>query len=265
VSAPLKQVFGHFQTPDHNAIIYYRVINPEYRLVTKTLKLLGSILLVFILGFGGFVGWMLYPHASPKFLPPPLVSSNSEEGRALLEGAEIRVDYTQLSNSFQPQRLTSYCGVASGVAVLNALGKNVNQSTFFTADTDKVRSQFSVIFGGMSLHELGGLLKAHGVQTLVRHADESSVEEFRITIEQNLATAHDYLIVNYQRKSLGQDEVGHISPLSAYNRKNDSVLIMDTTSNNYPPTWVPVKMLFTAMMTTDSASNKMRGYIEVSK
>ena len=231
----------------------------------KTLKISGSIFLVFILGFGGFVGWMLYPHASPKLLPSPLISSDSEEGRALLEGAEVRVDYSRLSKSFQPQKLASYCGVASSVAVLNALGKNVTQSNFFTADTDKVRSQFSVIFGGMSLPELSGLLEAHGVQTLVRHADESSVEEFRDTIEKNLANADDYLIVNYQRKSLGQDEAGHISPLSAYNRKNDSVLIMDTTSNHYPPTWVPIKVLFAAMMTTDSASNKKRGYIEVSK
>ena len=182
----------------------------------------------------------------------------------MLEGASIRADYSQLSRTFQAQILASYCGVASSVAVLNALGINVSQGDFFTDDAAKVRPRLKVVFGGMSLPELGGLLIAHGVQVSVFHADESSVDKFRSTIENNLATVDDYLIVNYQRKILGQDEVGHISPLAAYNHKSDSVLIMDTTRNNYPPTWVPVKMLFEAMSTTDSTTGKMRGYIEVS-
>lgn len=231
----------------------------------KTLKILGSILVVFTLGFGGFVGWMLYPHDDPKSLPSPLVSAYSEEGKALLEGAENRADYPQLLKTFQAQVLASYCGVASSVAVLNALGKKVSQGDFFTDDAAKVRPQLSVVFGGMSLPELGALLTAHDVQASVHHAEESSVEKFRSTIESNLAMAEDYLIVNYQRNILGQGDIGHISPLAAYNRKSDSVLIMDTTRNNYPPTWVPVKMLFDAMNTTDSTTGKTRGYVEVSK
>jgi len=38
---------------------------------------------------------------------------------------------------------------------------------------------------------------------------------------------------------------------------------MDTASHKYPPTWVPLPMLFDAMNTTDSASGMRRGYIEI--
>ena len=231
----------------------------------KTLKILGLLLVMCTLGFGGFVGWKLYPHDDPKPLPSPLVSAYSEEGEMLLEGTNIRVDYAQLSKTFQPQSLVSYCGVASSVAVLNALEKSVSQGDFFTDDAAKIRPRLKVMFGGMSLPDLGGLLKAHGVRVTIHYADQSSVEEFRSTIEKNLATADDYLIVNYQRKALEQGEVGHISPLAAYDEGTDSVLIMDTAAHKYPPTWVPLEMLYAAMQTIDAATGKMRGYIEVSK
>jgi len=231
----------------------------------NTLRILGSILLLSTLTLAGYAGWILYPHEDPLPLPSPLVSLYSTEGKALLESAEVRADYDHLSKTFQAQSLASYCGVASSVAVLKAMGKNASQGDFFSDDASRLSSQLSVMFQGMTLQQLGGFLEDHGVRTSVHHADEVSIDQFRSDVENNLANADDYLLVNYQRKSLGQDNVGHISPLAAYNRKSDSVLIMDTTSNNYPPTWVPVKMLFAAMMTTDSTSGKMRGYVDVTK
>ena len=80
----------------------------------------------------------------------------------------------------------------------------------------------------------------------------------------NLSTPGDYLVVNYQREVLGQNKVGHISPLAAYDRETDTVLILDTASYSYPPTWVPVADLFAAMATTDRSSGKSRGFVEVS-
>lgn len=70
-----------------------------------------------------------------------------------------------------------------------------------------------------------------------------------------------YAAACYQRELLGQDRVGHISPLAAYDR--DKVLILDTAAHKYPPTWAPVERLFAAMQTVDGSSGKMRGYVEV--
>jgi hypothetical protein len=83
-------------------------------------------------------------------------------------------------------------------------------------------------------------------------------------VERNLSNEDDYLLVNYQREVLGQERVGHISPLAAYDRDSDRVLILDTAGYKYPPTWVPMESLFTAMSTVDSASGKSRGFIEIS-
>jgi hypothetical protein len=80
-----------------------------------------------------------------------------------------------------------------------------------------------------------------------------------------LVSLNDYLLVNYQRKVLGQGAVGHISPLAAYDEDSDKVLILDTAGYKYPPTWVPVDGLFDAISTTDSSSGKTRGFVEVRK
>ncbi len=119
------------------------------------------------------------------------------------------------------------------------------------------------MFGGMSLPELGGLLAAHDVTVSVHHAEGLSAEAFRAVVERNLASPGDYLLVNYQREVLGQYRVGHISPVAAYDAATDRVLIMDTASHRYPPTWVPLPLLVEAMKTVDGAFDLQRGYVEV--
>lgn len=149
--------------------------------------------------------------------------------------------------------------------MLGAFGTPTTQGDFFTDEASTVRSRFKVTFGGMSLSNLVGLLNAHGLKTSVHYADEFSTAEFRAAVEQNLATDNDYLLVNYQREALGQGRVGHISPQAAYDRETDSVLIMDTAAHKYPPTWVPIELLYAGMSTTDSASGRMRGYVEITQ
>lgn len=36
-------------------------------------------------------------------------------------------------------------------------------------------------------------------------------------------------------------------------------------AHKYPPTWVPLDLLYAGMQTKDSSSGKMRGYLEVSR
>jgi hypothetical protein len=51
--------------------------------------------------------------------------------------------------------------------------------------------------------------------------------------------------------------------LAAYDRDSDKVLILDTAGYKYPPTWVPVDLLFSAMSMTDTSSGETRGFLEV--
>lgn len=227
--------------------------------------LLPILAIIFFLcsGFAGFTLWSLYPHNDPQPLPEALIAFDSEAGIERLAGSEAMADYQPLIAHFEPQVTVSFCGVASSVAVLNALGQRTSQVRFFNDDTDKVRRDWQVLFGGMSLEELAGLLRAHGVQASAHHGDTFTLEAFRDTVQRNLSTPDDYLLVNYQREVLGQGKVGHISPLAAYDRGTDSVLVMDTSAHHYPLTWVPLPLLFEAMNTTDSSSGKMRGFVEV--
>lgn len=231
----------------------------------RLLAVAGATVIVILMGLSGFVWWKLQPHPDPQPLPPRLVAVSTAQGQALLEGAEARADYDRLSGSFVAQELVSYCGVASSVTVLNALGRDTTQGDFFTPEASRVRARHRVMFGGMSLPDLGGLLAAHDVGVEVRHADELSVDEFRALVQRNLSDPDDFLLVNYQREVVGQGRVGHISPLAAYDLETDRVLIMDTASYKYPPTWVPLPLLYEAMETTDSATGRLRGYVEIAE
>ena len=148
--------------------------------------------------------------------------------------------------------------------MLQALGKEVTQANFFNSDPDGLRSRFKVTFGGMSLGELAALLRTHGMRTSTHYADEFSIEQFR---------SHRGRSCRCRRlpdRELWAGDAGsgrdgsHFTGCSI-DRETDSVLIMDTASNKYPPTWVPLELLFTAMRTVDSASGKMRGYIQISR
>ncbi len=229
----------------------------------KVLTRLAAFTFALVLGFAGFVWWKLQPHEDLQPLPATLIAHDSVEGKGLLEDADARSDYQALYDSFEPQSLVSFCGVASAVTVLNAMGRRLTQRTFFTDDTDAVRSRVQVMFGGMSLPELAGLLEAHGADVTFHHADSSSLEEFRAVLDTNLSHEGDFLLANYEREALGQGRVGHISPLAAYDRDTDSVLVLDTASHKYPPTWVPVELLFSAMSTIDPSTGKTRGFVEV--
>lgn len=211
----------------------------------------------------GVLAWLIYPHENPQPLPERLVSANSNEGVSRLKRTQFKTDYAALAESYVAQALTSYCGVATGVAVLGALGMPSDQRAFFTTEASEVRSNIFVVFGGMSLANLAGLLRSHGLEADLQYAKQADPDEFRAVLRRNLANADDYVVVNYQREVLGQGAVGHISPIAAYDALSDSALVLDTAAHKYPPTWVPVDLLFSAMDTIDNASGRTRGYLEV--
>jgi hypothetical protein len=83
-------------------------------------------------------------------LPNPLVSVVSALGTERLQRTSFKADYEPLADSYRAQRLVSYCGVATSVSVLGAIGIKTNQYDFFTDEAAQVRSRISVIFGGMT-------------------------------------------------------------------------------------------------------------------
>ncbi|MBD2499972.1 phytochelatin synthase family protein [Anabaena azotica] len=211
-------------------------------------------------------------------LSPNLIGFNSHEGEKLLLTSRAREDFFPLSMQFVTQNNQAYCGVASIIMVLNSLGINApetpqyspyrvfTQDNFFNnAKTKAVIAPEVVARQGMTLEELGGLIASYGVKVAVRHAGDTSLEEFRKQAAENLKQKGNYVIVNYLRKEIGQERGGHISPLAAYNEQTDRFLIMDVSRYKYPPVWVKTADLWKAMNTVDSVSQKTRGFVLVSK
>lgn len=206
------------------------------------------------------------PTSDPQVLPPALLALESPDGQALLADAEARADADVLLAQLQPQEKLSWCGVASSATVLSALErKRVAQDDVFTDRASAVRSFWKVTFGGMPLDALAGILAAHDARVTTVHAADSTVAAFRSTLLRNLADPADFMIVNYTRQPLAQGDSGHFSPLGAYDEDTDRVLVLDTASFRWPPTWVGVEALFGAMNTVDSDGGLSRGWVEVAR
>jgi hypothetical protein len=139
---------------------------------------------------------------------------------------------------------------------------SATQSNFFTDAASGIRNSLQVTFAGMSLAELAALLRAHGVDATAHYASDATLDQFRALARRNLATSGDYLLVNDQRAAPGQEQIGHISPVAAYNAAADRLLVLDVASY-YPPVWVSTAALWQAMNTIDDASGRTRGYVVV--
>ena len=129
-------------------------------------------------------------------------------------------------------------------------------------ETEKVLPTAVLAKMGMTLDQLGGLLAAHGLKAEVHHAADSSVDDFRRLVAQELEQPGGFVVVNYLRAAIGQEKGGHISPLAAYDADSDRFLILDVSRYKYPPVWVSAAELFAAMNTTDSDNeNRTRGFV----
>jgi hypothetical protein len=109
--------------------------------------------------------------------------------------------------------------------------------------------KLKAFYTGMTLAELDTLAKSRGLRTQLVYADELNLEAFRDRLKTNLAQDGDFILVNYDRRVLKQEGIGHISPVAAYDEQTDAFLILDEASYRYPFTWVPAPLLYQAAHT----------------
>ena len=233
----------------------------------------------------------------------PLIEWNSEESSERLSRASHKTDFFPLSNHFISQDNKIFCGPVSSAIVLNALrlGRRggLPEDTQSIAKDERVwfPEGFNPFFGkytpnnvlddrtkrrievlgkpvridgilksdyGLQLRQLAQVLRAHGLDVQIRVVDEhADTGDIRQELAANLATRDDFVLVNYSRRSLGQEGGGHISPLGAYDKGTDSFLIMDVNPNRAPWVWVRSGDLIRAMRTFDTIEN--RGYLLVAE
>ena len=217
-------------------------------------------------------------HADTLPLPQSLTGFSTPDGEAYFAESDAREAYFPLASNFLTQKTQAYCGVASIVMVLNALGvpappvpeyapyRTFTQDNVLNEQTDAVLPRDVLARQGMTLDQIGGILATQPVKAEVHHASMSSVDKFRKLASAYLGEPGHFVIVNYLRKAMGEQTGGHISPLAAYDAKADRFLILDVARYKYPPVWVKTSDIFDAMNTEDAANdNKTRGYVLVAK
>ena len=232
---------------------------------------LGALCAMLVIGF-------LVPGAHGDMLPLPenLTGFSTHDGEVYFGESDAHEAYFPLASNFLTQKTQSYCGVASIVMVLNALGvpappvpeyepyRTFTQDNVLSVRTDAVLPRETLARQGMTLDQIGGILGTQPVKADVHHASDSSVDEFRRLASAYLGEPGHFVVVNYLRKALGEQVGGHISPLGAYDAKADRFLILDVARYKYPPVWVKTADMFAAMNTPDAANDsKSRGFVLV--
>ena len=127
---------------------------------------------------------------------------------------------------------------------------------------------------GVTLDELGPLvqkaIRAHGfpeARVEVFHAtdlSDATQKELHRALVENEESTRDFIILNFlQGVYTGDSDVGHVSPLAAYDALRRRALVMDVDREWYEPYWVSEAVLLKGMATLDSSSGKNRGWLWV--
>lgn len=126
---------------------------------------------------------------------------------------------------------------------------------------------------GIDFDEWACLARCNGLCVLPKRAEKNTVEDLRAAV---LASARknkdkksgggvqNFVVVSYTRKGLSQSGGGHFSPIAGYNADTDMCLLLDVARFKYPPHWIKLPLLFSAMKPCDSATGKSRGFYVVS-
>jgi len=170
-----------------------------------------------------------------------LIYLNSTAGTNLLLKADFNKQFFSVMPYVTTEEIETFCGAASIASVLNSLPtKNRPVVPQFTP-YHYVWAANPTVYYGSSL----------------------SLSQFRNLISSSLSNPNQRLIVNFDRKALGQIGHGHFSPIGAYDSKTDSVLILDVAKYKYPPVWAKTSDLFAAIQGIDTTSGKSRGLAQI--
>ncbi|KAL9187537.1 hypothetical protein ACHAXT_001640 [Thalassiosira profunda] len=208
------------------------------------------------------------------------ISFSSPEGRAVFATAMANggtYSFFPLIEQLQTQPEPAYCGLTTLVIVLNALAVDPRRSwkgpwrwyeegmLNCCVDLEQVKST------GITFSTFACLAKCQGLEVEAVHGTNSTVEEFRRVVKETCTAPASietpptsFLIVSYTRQVIGQTGTGHFSPVGAYDEESDHVLVLDTARFKYGPHWVPLELMFEALLPFDPDTNKSRGYMTLS-
>lgn len=94
---------------------------------------------------------------------------------------------------------------------------------------------------------------------------ECNLDFFRTVIYASTRRENFFLITNTSRKALKQTGDGHFSPVAAYHRKSDHILLLDSARFKYSSMWFNIESIYNSFKQLDQATNLQRGFILASR
>ena len=204
-------------------------------------------------------------------LPIDLVALDSRDGRELFTQALLQgtmEGYFKLAQQFHTQSDPAYCALGSLVCGLNALQIDPARAwkgpwRWFSEELlDCCKSLEEIRRSGLSLDEAACLARCSDADVTLYRPPLGSLDAFREHVERSATTdGGPVVIANYSRRTLGQTGGGHFSPIGGYHAATHQVLVLDTARFKYPPHWVPIDLLFSAMLERDHETDRSRGWL----
>ncbi len=207
-------------------------------------------------------------------LPELLIPFSSDTGRALfreaLEAGHLET-FFPLIEQFHTQSDPAFCGLASLVMSLNALGVDPGRVwrgswRWFSEELLDCCTPLSRVQAtGVSMEEVACLARCNGADVEIARPGAQSLEGLRAAAVGVTRSTDRVLIASYSRSALGQTGAGHFSPIGGYHPGRDLALLLDVARFKYPPHWVPLAALFAAMQDTDPVTTRPRGWLTLVK
>ncbi len=182
------------------------------------------------------------------------------------------------------QHTDSACSLASAVMVLNAarglahgnrIGGLVSEKRLLELFKDTTWPAGVALNGdGRKLLELAGHLEValqhyrledwRVERRPISSADPATARQFRADLAAMESNAGCFPIANFHLDDFYGDgsDIGHFSPLAAFDAAADRVLVLDVYKADYEPTWAPVDHLLQAMQ-RPCEDGQLRGYLVV--
>mmetsp|Transcript_43291 Transcript_43291/g.131743 ORF Transcript_43291/g.131743 Transcript_43291/m.131743 type:complete len:381 (-) Transcript_43291:130-1272(-) len=189
--------------------------------------------------------------------------------------------FFRLIEQFSTQAEPAYCGPSTLCVVLNALAVDPRRTwkgVWRWYEEEMLNSCIDLEMvkkKGVTFGTFACLARCQGVAVEARWAEDSTVEEFRRAVracctEEGNSSSDEasgypvFLVTSYSRRVIEQTGDGHYSPVAAFDEVSDKVLILDTARFKYGPHWVPLQLLFDAMIPIDKDTGRSRGYLLLS-
>ncbi len=162
------------------------------------------------------------------------------------------------------------CAVASLADVLNA----AKASRLLTQD-DKLITHKRLLKDiwkdkarGVSLDELQSMcqeaLATYHIKGRCEAMHASAQMPYQDVLTEMEKGAKTYVIANFLQKTFtGDADVGHYSPVGAWNSVAHEVLVLDVDRTWYEPYWVSEERFLQGLLTEDKSVHKMRGLLVV--